>query len=70
MYDNILIRFIIPWLVLRLLVAVSFKVAVKELEFDSDTFEVTCAVHLATYLNKLLLGSRQGRLQLWNIRTK
>ena len=26
-------------------------------------------VHPSTYLNKLLLGSKQGQLQLWNIRT-
>ena len=25
--------------------------------------------HPSTYLNKILLGSRQGQLQLWNIRT-
>ena len=40
-----------------------------ELHFDSDSFQVTCAVHPATYLNKILLGSRQGLLQLWNIST-
>lgn len=28
-----------------------------------------CAVHPSTYLNKILLGSQQGQLQLWNIRT-
>lgn len=27
-------------------------------------------MHPSTYLNKVLLGSRQGALQLWNIRTR
>ncbi len=39
-----------------------------ELEFPSN-FLVSCALHPATYLNKLLLGSCQGQLQLWNVRT-
>lgn len=26
-------------------------------------------VHPSTYLNKVLLGSKQGQLQLWNVRT-
>ena len=26
--------------------------------------------HPATYLNKVVLGSRQGRLQLWNVRSR
>ena len=30
-------------------------------------FEVTAATHPAGYTNKVLLGSRQGPLQLWNI---
>ena len=37
--------------------------------FDAETFRVMCAVHPSTYLNKILLGSQQGQLQLWNIRT-
>ena len=40
-----------------------------EVHFDLETFAVTCAVHPSTYLNKILLGSQQGQLQLWNIRT-
>ena len=40
------------------------------LELDRDTFEITTCVHPSTYLNKILLGSKQGTLQLWNIRTK
>ena len=41
-----------------------------EFEFDNDNFEITCVAHPATYLNKILLGSRQGRLQLWNLKTR
>lgn len=40
-----------------------------EVHFDLQTFAVTSAVHPSTYLNKILLGSQQGQLQLWNIRT-
>lgn len=40
-----------------------------EIHFDPTTFLVTCAVHPSTYLNKILLGSSQGSLQLWNIHT-
>ena len=40
-----------------------------ELNFDPKLFPISCAVHPSTYLNKILLGSRTGQLQLWNIRT-
>lgn len=36
---------------------------------DKSSFNITACVHPATYLNKILLGSKQGKLQLWNIRT-
>ncbi|XP_076454218.1 WD repeat-containing protein 36-like [Babylonia areolata] len=36
-------------------------------EFDVSSFEITAAVHPCTYMNKVLLGSRQGPLQLWNV---
>ncbi|KJE98002.1 WD repeat domain-containing protein [Capsaspora owczarzaki ATCC 30864] len=42
----------------------------SELELPSQSFHVSAVVHPSTYLNKLLLGSRQGGLQLWNIRTQ
>lgn len=38
-----------------------------ELTFDSVTFRVTTILHPDTYLNKILLGSEQGKMQLWNI---
>ena len=40
-----------------------------EIHFDTESFLVSSIVHPSTYLNKVLLGSRQGALQLWNIRT-
>jgi U3 small nucleolar RNA-associated protein 21 len=39
------------------------------LEFDTKTFHITCLLHPATYVNKLLLASRQGTMQLWNIKS-
>ncbi|XP_031263908.1 U3 small nucleolar RNA-associated protein 21 homolog isoform X3 [Pistacia vera] len=35
-----------------------------------DKFTPTCLMHPDTYLNKVLLGSQEGTLQLWNISTK
>ncbi|CAF0909625.1 unnamed protein product [Didymodactylos carnosus] len=39
------------------------------LQFDSKQFLITTLLHPATYVNKLLIGSRRGTLQLWNIKT-
>lgn len=39
------------------------------LNFDPETFDVSAMMHPSTYLNKVLLGSSQGALQLWNIKT-
>uniref|UniRef100_A0AAX7V6N7 Small-subunit processome Utp21 domain-containing protein n=1 Tax=Astatotilapia calliptera TaxID=8154 RepID=A0AAX7V6N7_ASTCA len=39
------------------------------LHFDPSTFDVLAMMHPSTYLNKVLLGSSQGALQLWNIKT-
>ncbi|XP_012564230.2 WD repeat-containing protein 36 isoform X1 [Hydra vulgaris] len=36
---------------------------------DSALFTVTTCVHPSTYLNKVLFGSKQGTLQLWNVKT-
>lgn len=38
-----------------------------EMEFSNSTFHITALVHPSTYLNKIVLGSKQGTLQLWNI---
>uniref|UniRef100_A0A1B6HHV9 Uncharacterized protein n=1 Tax=Homalodisca liturata TaxID=320908 RepID=A0A1B6HHV9_9HEMI len=40
-----------------------------ELNFDNDVFQITTVCHPFTYLNKVLFGSQQGSLQLWNLRT-
>ncbi|KAM6902387.1 WD repeat-containing protein 36 [Xenentodon cancila] len=40
-----------------------------QLKFDTNTFDVSAMMHPSTYLNKVLLGSSQGALQLWNIKT-
>ena len=40
-----------------------------EIHFNLSSFQITSAVHPSTYLNKILLGSQSGELQLWNIRT-
>ncbi|KAM4528147.1 WD repeat-containing protein 36 [Odontesthes bonariensis] len=39
------------------------------LQFDPSVFHVSAMMHPSTYLNKVLLGSSQGALQLWNIKT-
>nr|XP_061800374.1 WD repeat-containing protein 36-like [Nerophis lumbriciformis] len=40
-----------------------------QLTFDPTTFDVSAMMHPSTYLNKILLASSQGPLQLWNIKT-
>lgn len=40
-----------------------------EFPYSNVTFQVTCVIHPHTYLNKILLGSKQGKLQLLNINT-
>ncbi|KNC48258.1 Wd-repeat protein [Thecamonas trahens ATCC 50062] len=40
-----------------------------ELALPKDEFEVTTMIHPVTYLNKIVLGSRQGALRLYNLRT-
>ncbi|TNM91826.1 hypothetical protein fugu_018837 [Takifugu bimaculatus] len=39
------------------------------LEFNPSSFDVSAMMHPSTYINKVLLGSSQGALQLWNIKT-
>lgn len=40
-----------------------------QIKFDPSAFAVTAIAHPHTYVNKFLLGSKQGTLQLWNINT-
>lgn len=43
-------------------------IAYLELPFGGDQFRVSALMHPPTYVNKILLGSEQGGLQLWNIK--
>lgn len=38
------------------------------MEFDVHSFQITVVTHPHGYTNKILMGSRQGALQLWNIK--
>lgn len=40
-----------------------------ELNFSAETFTITAMIHPVTYLNKILVGSSQGSMQLWNLKT-
>ncbi|KAG5670537.1 hypothetical protein PVAND_000794 [Polypedilum vanderplanki] len=39
-----------------------------EIPFQNDSFKISCVMHPLTYINKILIGSEQGGLQIWNIR--
>ncbi|XP_055587163.1 WD repeat-containing protein 36 [Uranotaenia lowii] len=39
-----------------------------EIPFKNESFEISALMHPASYKNKILLGSAQGDLQLWNIK--
>lgn len=39
-----------------------------EIPFKPEEFLVTAIAHPPTYLNKIVLGSKQGQLQIWNIK--
>lgn len=36
---------------------------------DPGEFKISACMHPSTYLNKILLGSKQGTLQIWNVKT-
>eukprot|EP00117_Sycon_ciliatum_P046757 scpid15153/ scgid33462/ WD repeat-containing protein 36; T-cell activation WD repeat-containing protein len=40
-----------------------------EIDFEPSLFDVSAIMHPSTYMNKILVGSHQGELQLWNLRT-
>ena len=42
----------------------------KKVRFDPETFDVTALCHPLTYKDKVLLGSRQGALKLYNLKTE
>jgi U3 small nucleolar RNA-associated protein 21 len=39
-----------------------------EIPFQNETFKISAIMHPNTYINKILVGSDQGGLQLWNIK--
>ncbi|KAJ2338013.1 rRNA-processing protein utp21, partial [Coemansia sp. RSA 2618] len=41
-----------------------------EIEFESESFQVTAVVHPSTYVNKIVIGSAQGTMQVWNIQSR
>ncbi|KAI4498395.1 hypothetical protein M0802_006574 [Mischocyttarus mexicanus] len=41
---------------------------ILELNFSNVIFEITTLIHPVTYINKVLFGSQQGSLQLWNLK--
>ena len=42
----------------------------KKVRFEPESFEVTALGHPLTYKDKVLLGSRQGALKLYNLKTE
>ncbi|CAK9297882.1 unnamed protein product [Gordionus sp. m RMFG-2023] len=40
-----------------------------EINFEPTLFKISAVIHPQTYLNKILLGSHQGSMELWNIKT-
>lgn len=42
---------------------------ILHLEFDCKNFQITTICHPVTYKDKILLGSSQGPLQLWNVKS-
>ncbi|KAG9487945.1 hypothetical protein GDO78_007643 [Eleutherodactylus coqui] len=40
-----------------------------QITFDKSNFAVSAIMHPSTYLNKILFGSEQGALQLWNVKS-
>ncbi|XP_046830128.1 WD repeat-containing protein 36 [Vespa crabro] len=42
---------------------------ILELNFSNEIFQITTLIHPITYMNKVLFGSQQGYLQLWNLKT-
>lgn len=38
-----------------------------EMKFSNKSFQITTVMHPSTYINKILFGSEQGSMQLWNL---
>ncbi|XP_053679413.1 WD repeat-containing protein 36 [Anopheles nili] len=48
---------------------VTTKELYLEIPFSNEDFQITAIVHPASYKNKILLGSAQGGVQLWNLKS-
>lgn len=49
-----------------------FNITTTELEGEiqfPQGFEATTMVHPSTYVNKVLVGSKDGRFGIWNVKT-
>lgn len=53
-----------------LFITFAFVEEYLQLTFDKSVFKISAILHPSTYLNKILLGSEQGSLQLWNVKSK
>lgn len=53
-----------------LFITFAFVEEYLQLTFDKLVFKISAILHPSTYLNKILLGSEQGSLQLWNVKSK
>lgn len=53
-----------------LFITLTFIEEYLQLTFDKSVFKISAILHPSTYLNKILLGSEQGSLQLWNVKSK
>ncbi|XP_034945888.1 WD repeat-containing protein 36 [Chelonus insularis] len=42
---------------------------ISEHNFNNEVFKITTLMHPNTYINKILIGSEQGHLELWNVKT-
>lgn len=51
------------------LLNVTYIALQASIEFDAS-FTATSLLHPSTYLNKILVASSEGTMQLWNTRTK
>ena len=50
------------------IIDIKSKELVAQVPFHNHFFKITAILHPSTYINKILLGSEQGSLQLYNVR--
>lgn len=50
------------------IIDIKTKELVSQIPFHNHFFKITSILHPSTYINKILLGSEQGSLQLFNVR--